>query len=52
LESTNKFVLVGLRRLYEKGERWEKLDRFLEILVQAAYDRWVSTVDTAGFILN
>ncbi|WRT67666.1 uncharacterized protein IL334_004638 [Kwoniella shivajii] len=38
LQPTNPLASVGLRKLYEKNESWEKLGSFLEVLVQATYD--------------
>lgn len=38
LKPDSALATVGLRKLYEKQEQWDKLGRFLETLVQAAYD--------------
>jgi superkiller protein 3 len=37
LQPSNPLASLGLRKLYEKDEQWEKLGSFLEVLVQAAY---------------
>lgn len=39
LQPSNPLSAVGLRRLYEKKEDWEKLGRFFEVLVQDAFDQ-------------
>jgi hypothetical protein len=31
---------MGLRRLYEKKEQWDKLAKLLEVLVQTAYEEY------------
>ena len=38
LQVDNKLAKLGLRKLYEKDESWDKLGRFLETLVQESYD--------------
>ena len=43
LQPSNALASHGLRKLYEKDEQWEKLGRFLEALVQTAYDQCVSS---------
>ncbi|WWC62437.1 uncharacterized protein I303_105033 [Kwoniella dejecticola CBS 10117] len=38
LDSSNPLASLGLKKLYEKNEDWEKLGRLLELFVQTAYD--------------
>jgi hypothetical protein len=40
---------MGLRKLYEKKEQWDKLAQLLEVLVQTAYDQCVRVVSSSSF---
>jgi superkiller protein 3 len=39
IQPSNPLASLGVRKLYEKISAWEKLGRFLETLVQEAYDQ-------------
>ncbi|WWC70645.1 uncharacterized protein I206_104596 [Kwoniella pini CBS 10737] len=38
LQPSNPLASVGLKKLYEKNQDWDKLGSLLEVLVQSAYD--------------
>ncbi|WVR06249.1 hypothetical protein IAU60_003279 [Kwoniella sp. DSM 27419] len=38
LHPSHPLAVVGLKKLFDKAENWEKLGEFLEVQVQAAYD--------------
>ena len=42
LDQSNPLAIVGLRKLYEKQQSWDKLGAFLELQVQQAFDQCVS----------
>ncbi|WVQ65903.1 uncharacterized protein L199_004081 [Kwoniella botswanensis] len=39
LQPSNPLASMGLKRLYEKNQQWDKLGQLLEVLVQASYDQ-------------